>query len=268
MDIAGQRKLRAILLSAGLCLSAGPAQSTLITILSENFNGVTLAGDQIRAVADILTSSPGELTPGLLPLPSGSSPNVRRASNVINTGASPSGFGGVFNSKFLVLGDDRGPIGGNPSGAGEDTGIVIPLEIPVGAQRIRVSFDWAFDGIDIADNRRDIFGVVIFDATTDAEVLVRRSPNGFGSDTTFGRNFDVPLDLVPGDYLLAFILDESGNGDGRTNTAVGIDNIRVRAEVPAPATLLLLGIGVAGLGAARRLRSFANGPAPRGTGLP
>jgi hypothetical protein len=249
-----ERTLSAALVTMGMLLATSASHAVVITLVQENFNGVTLAGNQIRAVDEILTSSPGELTAGMLVLPSGSSPNVRRASNEINTNASPDGFGGVFNSKFLVLGDDRGPIGGNPSGAAEDTGIAIPFEIPVGAQSIRVSFDWAFDGIDIADNRRDIFGVAIFNPTSGAEILVRRSPGGFGSDTTFGRNFDVPLDLVPGDYLLAFILDESGNGDGRTNTAVGIDNIRVRAEVPLPATLLLLGIGIAGLAAARRLR--------------
>jgi hypothetical protein len=112
----------------------------------------------------------------------------------------------------------------------------------------------AFDGIDIADNRRDFFAVANFNPISGAEVLGHRSPGGFGSDTTFGRNFDVPLDLAPGNCLLAFIVDESGNGNSRTNTAVGIDDIRVRAEVPVPATMLLAGLGLAGLVGARRLR--------------
>ncbi len=255
MAVRSKIRVAGPLLAVALLLQCASAPAALINILRENFNdvnGINAAGGE-RTVMDILANDPDQLVSGTTAQFACCSPNVRRADNEINTDAPNNGFNGFFNSKFLVLGDDHGQIGGNPSGGQEDTAIIFPFTIPSGASRIRVSFDYAFDGRDESSTKIDHLTIAILGGAN--PVIVER----FSSDTDLGSIghivsfFDVFTDLDPNvqDYRLRFRLNETGNGGGPTNTAAGIDNVRI-AVVPEPASALLLCAGLVGLAASRR----------------
>jgi hypothetical protein len=256
MTIRSKVFLSAPLLALAFLLNSVPASAALFNLVRENFNdvnGINAAGGA-RTVFDILATDPGQLAPGTTAEFSCCSPNVRRPDNEINTNAPNDGFNGFFDSKFLVLGDDFGQIGGNPSGAQEDTAIIFSFTIPTGVSSIRVSFDYAFDGRDESPTKTDHLAIAIFGAAS--PVVVQR----FSSDTDLGIAghfvgfFDVFTDLDPNiqDYRLRFRLNETGSGGGPTNTAAGIDNVRVAAVIPEPASALLLCAGLAGFVGMRR----------------
>jgi hypothetical protein len=240
-----------------LILNVVPVSASPIVLLRENFNDVTglnLASDT-RTIADILASDPSQLPVGTTFV---GSANVRRADNEINTDGGNNGFYNIFNSSFLVLGDDFGQIGGNPNGPNEDSVVRFPFEIPVGATSVEIRYRAAFNGVSTAFNRFDQFVVRLNGPGDTVDIDTFVSPIDFGFGTLFSF-FDVLVDLdpgtiSPGSYQLVFRLNESGNGDGQTNTAVGVDRVRVRAEVPVPEpeTVSLLAGGLIGLAILRR----------------
>jgi len=265
----------------GLCaalsflFATGSADAAL---LAEDFDSVTgVSGSVNRTVADILANTPGQLAAGSVwasipDITNAANVNVRQAGDPINTtavNAAPApGFGGFFSSgsasnQYLVLGDQSGVIGGNPTGGlfGEVFGYAVPFTIQPGISQITVSFDWAFNGVDSSLLQQDSFiaGLVggslnwtSMNASALASLALfvnQTSPAGYGSSQVS----QTVSGLAAGTYYLVFALTEASGAS--TNSAVGIDNISV-AAVPLPASLWLLGWGIWGVLAASRRRGL------------
>jgi hypothetical protein len=262
-----------MLIGAPLAVSAAP-------VADENFNDVTGLGSaaSTRTVADILSSSPAQLPTGslwtsLAVPPSAADVNVRRADNTINTTAGASGFDSLFapanaGNNFLVLGDQTGTIGNNPS-----TGVfafVVPFHVAPSQTQVTIDFDWAFDGTDTSTalTNKDTFiagvagdGFSMSNPTAIFTTLIdRSSPAGFSSghfSQTFATSsLPVPVPVTGLRYLVFALTEGTAlTAPNGTNSAVGIDNILV-AAVPEPETyvFMLAGLGLVAFAAKRRLR--------------
>ena len=112
---------------------------------------------------------------------------------------------------------------------------------------INVSFNWAFDFVDLSLLTSDSFVSVINDEGTVFDITMQNIGTGFFNagitNGLFQDTFDI-TGFVGDDVTIAFSLNESS---GLTFSLAGIDNVSVApafAPVPIPATLLLLGSGL------------------------
>lgn len=195
--------------------------------------------------------------------------NIRSASDPINTGAAD-GFDNFFGTDpnhFMVIGDNAGPIGGEPSSLGTGGIAVAQFDLGmfgVGPHTLTISFDYAFDtnldpGPGGTDANQDFFFASLVDSSLNSIVdliafpgVVRDDPNAKGG---FNQVVNFTLGSA-GNVLLAFGLIQADPGSA---SAVGIDNV---SAVPEPGVLALLGLGLLGLAFLRGERNPNPFPAP------
>ena len=123
---------------------------------------------------------------------------------------------------------------------------------PATTARLTVSFDWAFDFIDLSTGNDAFVSVLTSDGgITKSMVDINTGSGSASAFGSFDQTFNLPeLEASGGFVEIAFSLLE--NPDSLTNSFAGIDDVSVVAEaavtpVPIPATLLLFGSGLIGM---------------------
>lgn len=260
-------------LSCALLMAASSSSASATTLLAEDFNDVTFIGTNTVRNVNAITSSANPSIRNQLPAGTtwqssnavNANVNIRTSTNDINTtgknAATPAavqGFNNFFNSNFLVLGDNGGAIGGDPTSG--NMSISLPFIVGNGGSAVDISFDYSFYG-----QRRnpalfdvDFFIISIINEVTGAtawnSTILFSQP---GDPDLFGPFSDITY-LNQGSYFLTFELDESdlqnANGAQLINSAVGVDSIQI-STVPEPSTLILVGLGLAGAALVRKKRS-------------
>jgi hypothetical protein len=185
----------------------------------------------------------------------------RASTNVINSTGGNAGFNSLFTSRFAVLGDSGGILGGAPADGVSSISQSFTLPATIGGKQVQhydltVSFTSAFDGDDSATDVHDAFaaaiGAVVFSQQDSTPLPDCQPPSASCPNNQLvippPASFAV-TGLAPGIYALIFGLNEAaGSGASATNTAVGLDNVSVTGEAvlvvaAGPVTMVLLAAG-------------------------
>ncbi len=156
-------------LCAGLALLVASQTASAVTVLlDEDFEQVTgLTASTSRAVKDILSSTPDQLSAGLTigePISSAGFISVRSADNGLNSNPFNS-FNGFFSSNFLAMNVETGYDRTTNSAFGltQLTIPVAPLASMSAGNFIRFSFDYILDGAIQAGSNQSFLAVLTDD---------------------------------------------------------------------------------------------------------
>jgi hypothetical protein len=153
--------------ASAACIAAAfaAAEAQAITLFELDFENaaynLSAGGNGQRTVASIktqvgvcpgdpicgaTTQFPAHPNPPLTNEATDAAINVRKATNDINT-ETAAGFDGFFTSRFLVIGDNSGDIGGEPNGQPDSFATSqITFALPdLGTHTVRLSYDFVFD---------------------------------------------------------------------------------------------------------------------------